>query len=110
MTPGKFRELALSLPQTTESQQMSRTDFQVGGATFATLFADEQWGVIKLTRELQAKLVVDEPSVFEACNGAWGRNGATTVLLADADEGSILRALMSAWRKHAPAPPADSPP
>jgi len=99
MTPERFRQLALSLPETSESEHMNRPDYRVRGMVFASLFPEEQWAVVKLTRELQAELLNDEPNVFEACNGSWGRNGATIVFLKDAEEGSVLRALMSAWRK-----------
>ena len=103
MTPQKFRQLALSLPATSEGQHVNHPDFRVQGKIFATLFAQEGWGVVKLSPELQAQLLSEEPSVFEACNGAWGRAGATIVFLKEAEEGVVFRALVSAWRKHAPA-------
>ena len=102
MTPEKFRQLALSLPEASESQHKNHPDFRVRGKIFATLFAQEDWGVVKLSRELQVELINEEPDVFEACKGAWGRNGATIVFLKNAEEGSVLRALIDAWRKHAP--------
>jgi hypothetical protein len=74
----------------------------VRGKIFATIFPGEEWGVVKLTPQLQAELITEEPNVFEACKGAWGRNGATIVLLKNAEEGSVLRALIDAWRKIAP--------
>lgn len=102
MTPKSFRQLALSLPETSESEHMDHPDFRVGGKIFATLFPGDEWGVVKLTPQLQGELVNEQPNVFEACNGAWGRNGATIVFLKDAEEGSVLRALIDAWRKNAP--------
>ena len=102
MTPIKFRQLALSLPKAEESNLVARVDFLVHGKVFASLFPNDGWGVIKLARELQLDLVHNEPSIFEACDGAWGRNGATKIFLDNAEEGSTLRALISAYRKHAP--------
>ena len=102
MTLRRFRQLALSLPETSESEHMNHPDFRVRGKIFATLFPGEERGVVKLTPELQTELLNEEPNVFAACNGAWGRNGATIVFLKDAEEGSVLRALISAWRKTAP--------
>ncbi len=102
MTPSKFRQFALSLPESDESEDVDRPDFRVRGRTFATLFPRDGWGVVKLTRELQIKLVNEQPNVFEVCNGPWGRTGATIVFLQDAEEGSVLRALVDAWRKNAP--------
>ena len=98
MTPNRFRQLALILPDTSESGH----DYLVGENVFATLFPSDEWGVVKLTPELQTELVKEEPNVFQVCNGAWGRNGATIVFLKDADEGDVFRALSDAWRKHAP--------
>ena len=102
MTPKKFRQLALSLPGTSESGHIDRPDFRVRGELFATLFPAEKWGVVKLTPELQTELVQNEPNVFEACKGAWGRNGATILRLENAEEDSAFRALVDAWRKTEP--------
>ena len=104
MTPEKFQQLALSLPESSISSDKSRPDFQVRGKIFASLFPADDWGVVKLTPELQAELVEQEPDVFEPCKGAWGRNGATVVFLKSAEEGCVLRALIDAWRKIAPKP------
>ena len=102
MTPRKFRQLALSLPETTEHEHMNHPDFRVGGKVFASLFPDDGWGVIKLTPELQTELLEAQPDVYEPCKGAWGRAGATIVTLEDAEEGRVLKALIAAWRRHAP--------
>ncbi len=73
MTPEKFRQLALSLPEASESQHKNHPDFRVRGKIFATLFAQEDWGVVKLSRELQVELLNEAPDVFEACKGAWAQ-------------------------------------
>ena len=104
MSPQKFRQLALSLPETRESECKNDPHFRVQGTIFASVYPEEGWGVIKLAPELQAELFREEPTVFAACKGAWGRNGATIVFLKDAEEGSVLRALISAWRKNARTP------
>jgi hypothetical protein len=41
MTAAKFRSLALSLPEISESAHMGHPDFRVGGKIFATLGPDE---------------------------------------------------------------------
>ena len=102
MTADRFEELALSLPEATVSEQSDRPDYRVREKIFASLFPRDNWAVIKMTRELQAELVQHQPELFRPCNGAWGRNGATIVFFQDAEEGTVLRALMSAWRKNAP--------
>jgi hypothetical protein len=103
VTPDDFRELALSLPEATESAHMNHPDFRVGGKIFATLGApDDKHGMVKLTPELQKVFVRTEPKVFRPVNGAWGRQGCTYVTLAEASEPSVRQALIAAWRNTAP--------
>jgi hypothetical protein len=103
MTPDYFRELALSLPEATESAHMNHPDFRVGGKIFATLGApDEEHGMVKLKPEEQKLFVRTEPDVFRPVNGAWGRQGCTYVTLAKASEPTVRQALIAAWRNTAP--------
>ena len=102
MTADKFRTLALSLPETSESAHMDHPDFRVGGKIFATLSPDDDWGMLKLTPDEQAMYIRIERGVFEPFNGAWGRRGATKVILADAKESSVRSGLIAAWRNSAP--------
>jgi len=98
-----FRELALALPETAESEHMGHPDFRVAGKIFATLSADEKSGALKLTPEQQAVFVRSEPAVYKPLNGAWGQRGWTGVELAAATEPSLHQALVQAWRNTAPA-------
>ncbi|MGH7938995.1 MAG: MmcQ/YjbR family DNA-binding protein [Chthoniobacterales bacterium] len=103
MTPAKFRELALGLPEAVESAHMGHPDFRVGGRIFATLgYPDEQHAVVGLSPEEQRKLVETRPDIFGPAAGAWGRRGSTQVLLAKAREAEVRRGLAQAWRKVAP--------
>jgi hypothetical protein len=102
MTVQEFRELALSLPEATESAHMGHPDFRVRGKIFATLGPDESWGMAKLTPEQQGLFVRTEPKVFQPVNGAWGRRGCTHVRLEAATEPSVRQALAAAWRNTAP--------
>ena len=70
--------------------------------------SDGSWGVVKLPVKVQAELLQEHPDVFEACNGAWGRSGATIVKIKLAEEGMMLRALVAAWSKFAPPSLTDS--
>ena len=99
MTPEKFRQLALSLPDTSLSEHDDRMDFDVLGENFSSLFPKEGWAVVKLTPEIQSELVAQASDVFMPCKGAWGRNGATIVSLQDAEEGNVLRAVTAAWQR-----------
>ena len=108
MTADQFRALALSLPETTESEHMNHPDFRVRGKIFATLgVPDSDWGMVKLTPEEQRDLVRMEPDVFHAVKGGWGRRGATNVYLAAATPAVVRPALVAAWRNTAPKRLAD---
>lgn len=102
MTADTFRRLALRLPGASESEHMGHPDFRVGGKVFATLGPDEDWGMVKLTRDMQASLVRTDPEVFQPFNGAWGRRGCTKVCLASAKTATVRQALTAAWRNTAP--------
>src|SRR6476619_3554569 len=98
MTAGEFRDLALSLPEAVEGGHMGHADFRVRGKIFATLGLDEDWGGLTLTPEDQRMFVRSEQAVVQPCNGAWGRRGATRVVLAAAGGASVRQGLIAAWR------------
>lgn len=103
MTAEEFRQMALSLPDTVESAHMGHPDFRVGGKIFATLSPPGQgWAMVKLTPEQQESFIQQEPKVFSAFNGAWGRDGATKVVLRSAKKATLRGALVFAWRNRAP--------
>ena len=79
MTADEFRSLALSLPETSESENMNHPDFRVRGKIFATLGPDQEWGMVKVTPDDQAVFIRTEPEVFQPVKGAWGRRGCTYV-------------------------------
>lgn len=94
-----FRRLALSLEGAEEGSHMGAADFRVGGRIFATLAAQAQgYGNLMITPEMQAEFVEAEPDVFLAIPGGWGRNGATHVVLAKANEHLLAGALRAAWK------------
>ena len=103
MTSDDFRHIALSFPETEERAHMGHPDFRVAGKIFATLsYPNKDWGMVKLTPEQQAELIHDEPKVFDPCNGAWGRKGATNVRLKLVKKATLQRALEAAWCNTAP--------
>ena len=100
MTPDDFRRMALALPKAAESAHMEHPDFRVGGKVFATLgYPDRNWAMVKLNPEQQARLVESFPGVFVPAKGAWGRGGATCVLLKAARKAVVRDALADAWRQ-----------
>lgn len=78
---------------------MGAVDFRVGGRIFATLASVKQgYGNLMLTLEQQAMFVAEEPGVFLPVAGGWGRDGATHVKLAAANEDLLAGALQTAWK------------
>ncbi len=102
MTPDEFRCLALSLPEALERAHMGHPDFRVRGKIFATLWPDDECGMVKLTPAEQDVFVQAAPKIFEPVNGAWGARGCTKVRLGAASERLVRRALIAAWRNTAP--------
>ncbi len=78
---------------------MGSADFRVGGRIFATLASQSKgYGNLMLTPEQQAEFVAEQPDVFLPVPGGWGRNGATHVRLAQANEDLLEGALRAAWK------------
>ena len=99
MNPADFRRLALRLEGAEEGSHFGAADFRVGGRIFATLAAEKQgYGNLMLTPEQQAVFVAEAPEIFVPIPGGWGRNGATHVVLAAANEDLLSGALRTAWR------------
>src|SRR5215469_16416921 len=99
MNASDFRRLALSLEGAEEGSHFGAADFRVGGRIFATLAAEKQgYGNLMLTPEQQAAFVAEAPDIFLPIPGGWGRNGATHVVLAAANEDMLLGALRTAWK------------
>jgi hypothetical protein len=99
MTIADFRRIALSLEGAEEGSHMGSADFRVGGKIFATLAAQKLgYGNLMLTPQMQADFVRELPEVFLPIAGGWGRNGATHVRLAAANEDLLAGALRAAWR------------
>lgn len=99
MTAKDFRRIALSLEGAEEGSHMGQPDFRVGGRIFATLAAEKLgYGNLMLTPELQADFVGELPEVFLPIAGGWGRNGATHIRLAAANEDVLAGALRTAWK------------
>ena len=87
MTAADFRRIALSLEGAEEGSHMGAADFRVGGRIFATLASEKQgYGNLMLTPEQQADFVQEQPNIFLAIAGGWGRMGSTHIRLAQANE------------------------
>lgn len=103
MTAAQFRQLALSFPETIESEHMNHPDFRVGGKIFATLSPGEEFGVLLLTPEEQQEFIIMDGNGFSPVPGGWGRKGSTRVHLDETRPKILKQAMAAAWRKRAPA-------
>ena len=98
MTADDFRSIALSMRGALEGEHMNHPDFRVNGRIFATLHADDLWGVVKLDADEQREFVRMHPKTFVPATGAWGRQGWTSVRLETADEATARSAVFLAWQ------------
>src|SRR6202034_3374181 len=99
MNAADFRRLALLLDGAEEGSHMGSPDFRVGGRIFATLASQDQgYGNLMLSPEQQAAFAAEQPEVFLPVAGGWGRNGATHIRLAQANEDLLAGAVRAAWK------------
>ena len=101
MTANGFRRIALGMKEAIEGSHMDHPDFRAHGRIFATLKPGLKKGMVVLTPEQQVTFVREHPGVFAPENGAWGRQGCTSVLLAAVDEETAGEALTLAWQNSA---------
>jgi hypothetical protein len=83
---------------------MGHPDFRAGARIFATLHADNQHGMVKITPKQQQRFVERHPGAFTPESGAWGRQGCTRVRLDAVDEDTLGEALSLAWQVRAQQP------
>jgi len=89
--------MVLALDGAIEQAHMGHPDFRVNGRIFATLDAQEEWGVVMLTPQQQREFRRSAKDVFVPAPGAWGRQGSTRIHLAKADESAVRSAVIVAW-------------
>ena len=106
ISPDDFREVALSMQDAFEGAHMGHPDFRVNGRIFASLHTGDKSGMVSLTPEEQREFMWLKPKMFTPCAGAWGRQGATNVILAEADKPTLRAAMNLAWERVLAKPPA----
>ncbi len=115
---GRFRQLALELPDVVESSHMGAADFRLNGRIFATLaYVVRGQATLMLTAEQQQTFLTDLAEYTEPAPGGWGRMGMTLIRI-DAPEEVLRGALLTAYnhikckqdvRKTKPATPKRTP-
>jgi hypothetical protein len=95
MALSDFRRIALSMPETEETNGMGYPNFRTGRKSFAAI--EDSIAVIRLTRDQQATFVATAPAVFAPDSSGWGRLGNTVIRLEAADEATVQTAVATAW-------------
>jgi hypothetical protein len=102
VTVSTARQLALALPETEEHSHFSIPDFRVRKKIFATLHADKNYMMVKLSLTDQSVFCAFDKTVIFPVPGGWGRKGATFVNLKKVRKAMLADALTTAWKNTAP--------
>jgi len=102
VTVAAARQLALSLPETEEKSHFETPDFRVKNKIFATIKADKQLMMVKLSAVDQSVFCSFDTTVIYPVPGGWGRQGATYIELKKVKKAMLLDALTTAWKNVAP--------
>lgn len=91
-TGERFRRIALALPGTVEAAHFDRRAFRVR-RIYATLDPKETSANIAFSPSEQEFKCMTAAELFQPIDNGWGRQGWTTMLLADATDEDIEAAL-----------------
>lgn len=98
-----IREVALSMPGTTEQLAWGRPTFRVAGKMFASLGDDDTTIGVKCPREERAELIAAEPAKFFIKPGHDDNYSLVRVRLNALEDVEELRViLLDSWRQAAP--------
>ena len=97
------RKAALSLPETQEKPHFHLTSFRVKNKIFATIHADKNYMMVKLSAIDQSVFCSYNKDAIFPVPGAWGKKGATFINMKKAKKAMFLDALKTAWKTTAPA-------
>jgi len=96
------RKAALSLPETDEKPHFDLTSFRVKNKIFATIHADKNYVMVKLSAIDQSVFCAYNKEVIFPVPGGWGKKGATFIDLKKVKKSMLLDALSTAWKTTAP--------
>ena len=103
VTIEQARKAALTLPETEEKPHFNLTSFRVKNKIFATIHADKNYMMVKLSPVDQSVFCVYNKDVIFPVPGGWGRQGATFINLKKVRKAMLIDALTTAWKRTAPA-------
>lgn len=102
ITIQQARMMALSLPETEEKPHFHLTSFRIKNKIFATIHADKNYMMVKLSPIDQSVFCSYNKEVIFAVPGGWGNKGATFIDLKKVRRAMLLDALTTAWKTAAP--------
>jgi len=97
------RKEALSLPETEEKPHFHLTSFRIKNKIFATIHADKNYMMVKLSTIDQSVFCSYNKEVIFPVPGGWGKQGATFINLKKVKKAMFLDALKTAWKTTAPS-------
>jgi hypothetical protein len=103
ITIEQVRKAALELPEVEEEPHFHLTSFRVKNKIFATIHADKNYVMVKLTPIDQSVFCSYNKEVIFPVPGAWGKKGATFINLKKVKKSMLVDALTTAWKTTAPA-------
>jgi len=103
ITIEQARKMALGLPETREKAHFHLAGFWVKKKIFATIHADKNYVMVKLSAIDQSVFCAYDKEVIFPVPGGWGKHGATFINLKKVRKSMFLDALTTAWKSVAPA-------
>lgn len=94
--------MALSLPEAEEKSHFHIPDFRIKNKIFATLHADKNYMMVKLSVIDQSFFCSYNKEIIFPVPGGWGRQGATFINLKKIRKTMLKDALTTAWKTVAP--------
>ncbi|GAB4011107.1 MmcQ/YjbR family DNA-binding protein [Spirosoma sp. KCTC 42546] len=97
-----IRQVALSLPETTEQPHFEKPSFKVGKKIFATYNGPHNRVCVKLSEIDQDVFSTFDSSIIYPVPNKWGKQGWTLINLANVPEETLVDALTMAYCEVAP--------
>ena len=98
ITIEQARKVALSLPETDEKPHFDLTSFRVKNKIFATIHADKNYVMVKLSAIDQSVFCAYNKEVIFPVPGGWGLRGATFIDLKKVKKSMLIDAITTAWK------------
>ena len=102
ITIEQTRKAALSLPETEEKPHFDLTSFRVKNKIFATIHADKNYVMVKLSAIDQSVFCAYNKEVIFPVPSGWGKHGATFIDLKKVKKSMLIDAITTAWKTTAP--------